>query len=265
MSEEEKTETSPEAEGQAEGQEAVAPQPQPQPVAQAPEAAQEATFVLPTRIAVYRYQQMKVESILNTPWQVTGETTPFEYCLLEEVEPEEVVKKLGLAGEQAEIAQDLLEDALDGGSVEEIYGPRGGILNILLPTADPEQDVVWQSLLEELEGAPTPEGFSAMPNELFSGMPPGHVWVGTGRIEMALAEGFLRYLWGELKDKEFRSAGMANNEWLSRLRLWAYNPAQGYQGRIIDLIFHERRDLLKRRLQIYEQIGVDCEFSPPEF
>jgi hypothetical protein len=233
-------------------------------LAQAPEQA-EVTFVLPTRMAVHRYQQMKVESILNTAWQVTGGKTPFEHCLLEDQEAGAVVSALGLQGEQAEIALDLLEDAKAGGEVDEVYGPRGGVLSILLPTTDPERDLVWQGIRKKLPGAPTIEGFSVMPNEMFSSLPPGHVWAGTGRIEMALAEGFLRYLWGELKDKKFASLGMANNEWLSRLRLWAYNPAPNYRGRIVDLIFHERRDLLRRRLELCEQLGLPCEFAPPEF
>jgi hypothetical protein len=47
--------------------------------------------------------------------------------------------------------------------------------------------------------------------------------------------------------------------------LWAYNPAPNYRGRIVDLIFHERRDLLRRRLELCEQLGLPCEFAPPEF
>ncbi len=249
-------------EGEAEATPAVQEAPK-QEVAAQPQTAQ-AEFVLPTRIAVHRYQQMQVEAILNTPYKVTDEKTPLEFCLLGDKDPEAVVKLLGLDAEQSEIATDLLDDACAGGEVDEIYGPRGGVLSILLPTVDPELDLVWQGVRNGIEGAPTPEGFSVMPNEMFSGLPPGHIWAGTGRIEMSLADGFLRYLWGELKEKEFRTPGMANTEWLSRLRLWTYNPAQGYQGRILDLILHERRDNLKRRLELCEQLGLPCEFAPPE-
>lgn len=229
------------------------------------EEEQVAAFVLPTRVAVQRYQQMKVEAVLNTPYQVTGEKTPLEFCLLESQDAEGTVKLLGLDEAMGELALGLLQDALQGGKVEEIYGARGGFLNVLMPLATPEQDHVWQAMSRHVEGAPTRSAFSIMPNELYSGMAPGHVWAGTGRIEMALAEAFLRHLWGEMKDKKFQTSGAANTEWLGRLRLWSYNPAQGYKGRVVDLILHERRDLLKRRLELCDQRGLRCEFAPTEF
>lgn len=227
--------------------------------------AQEATFVLPTTIAVHRYQQMKVEAILNTPYQVTAEKTPMEYCLGGEAGAEETVALLKLPEEQAEIALDLLEDALDGGDEDEIYGPRGGVLCILLPTTSTDQDLAYQAMDAEEDDGPSLMDFVHQPNELFSGLTPAQVWVGAGKHEMALADAFLPQLWARMKDKKFATPGQANTEWLSQLRLWSYNPAPGYRGRVIDIIVQERNENLARRRPLIEALGVESVLvTPPE-
>ncbi|MBH24505.1 MAG: hypothetical protein CMH57_08645 [Myxococcales bacterium] len=226
----------------------------------------EAPFVLPTQVAVARYLQMKVESILNTPYQVTGEMSPVAHCLQESGDAEETAELLNLPEDQHEIAIDLLEDALEGGDLEEVYGLRGGALNILMPMAHEEQDRVLYAIEEELEGAPELSAFLHAPNELFSALTPAEVWVGTGKIEMALADLFLRQSWLELKEKSFPAPGAANTEWLSRLRLWSYNPAQvqNYRGRVVDLIKQERRENLASRVEWSEARGIDVMFKPLE-
>ncbi len=226
--------------------------------------AQDATFVLPTSISVHRFTQMKVEAILNTEYQVTGEKTPLEHCLDESKDPEATIALLGLEGEEAEIAQDILECAMEGGEVDEIYGPRGGVLCILLPTTGPDQDTVFQTLEAEggEEGADE-HGFVHQPNELFSGLSPAQVWVGAGKHEMALAEQFLPELWGRMKDKEFKTPGHANTEWLSALRLWSYNPAQGYRGRVIDIVHQERNENLAKRRALYDRLGLETPLVAP--
>ena len=45
------------------------------------ESQPEAPFVLPSQVAVHRYVQMKVESVWNTPYKITGNITPLEHCL----------------------------------------------------------------------------------------------------------------------------------------------------------------------------------------
>lgn len=226
-----------------------------------------AAFVLPTQIAVHRYQQMRVEAILNTPYQVTNEKTPLVYLLEEGKQIEEVIGLLELNDDDAELAQDLLEDVSKGGDIDEIYGPRGGVLNVLLPTTSPDMDLTWQKVQKGEEGAPSAEAFTVLPNELFSGLTPGQVWAGTGRLEIQLADLFFKGLWEEeMKDKKFPTSGAANTEWLGRLRLWAYNPARvtNFRGRIVDLIQQERRENLIKRRELCDLLGLKCAFSPPE-
>ncbi|MEL6182735.1 MAG: hypothetical protein AAFS10_27510, partial [Myxococcota bacterium] len=212
----------------------------------------EAPFILPTQVAVARYLQMKVESILNTPYQVTDEKTPYTHCMEISSDAEATAALLNLPEDQHEVAVDLLEEALDGGEVEEIYGLRGGILNILMPMAHEESDRILYTIAAQIEGAPDLEDFVHTPNELFSSLSPALVWAGTGKVEMVLADLFLRQSWSELKEKSFAAPGAANTEWLSRLRLWSYNPAQlqNYRGRVIDLIRQERQENLTARLEL---------------
>lgn len=224
---------------------------------------QEASFVLPTSIAVYRYQQMKVESILNTPYQVTDEKTPLEHCLSVSKDPGVTVEALGLNEDQADVAIDLLECALEGGELDEIYGPRGGVLCILLPTTSPDLDTVWRAMEEGSAEALSPEAFVNQPNELFSGLSPAQVWVGAGKHELALADRFLPEVWGRMKKKEFKSPGEANTEWLSQLRLWSYNPASGYRGRVIDIIRQERNENLAKRREMFEALSLETPFLTP--
>lgn len=222
------------------------------------------TFTLPTQMAVERFLQMKVEAILNTEYQVTGEKTPLAHCLEDSEDPEETVALLGLPEEQAEIAIDLLEEALEGAELEEVYGLRGGVLNVLMPMIHEEQDALFQLHDSDAEGAPSAEEFAQAPNELFSGLTPAQVWAGTGKIEMAMAEAILPQLWSEMKDKEFPTPGAANTEWLSRLRLWSYNPAQNYRGRIIDIILLERNENLRKRCALHEARDQEVLFKPEE-
>lgn len=223
---------------------------------------QQATFVLPTSTAVARYMQMKVEAILNTEYQVTEGKTPFEHVLTISQDPRVTADLLNLPEQQAEIAVDLLEEALDGGAIEDAYGLRGGILNILLPMASEDLDLGLTPVLDEEEGAPAIDKFANTPNELFSSLTPAQVWVGTGPIEMQIADAYLPRLWAETRELSFPTPGAANGEWLSRLRLWSYNPAGGGRGRIVDVIVAERNLLLERRVTICHERGIDIEFLP---
>jgi hypothetical protein len=219
------------------------------------------TFVLPTSIAVYRYQQMKAEAIVNTVYQVTGEKTPAEHCLEVSKDPESTVELLNLAEDQAEIVLDLLEDLMSGGSIDEVYGPRGGVLCILLPTTSTDLDHVHQALTS---GEESEEVFVNKPNELFSGLNPAQVWVGAGKNEMALADAYLPKLWEKMSEKEFDSPGIANTEWLGQLRLWSYNPADGFAGRVVDIIQQERNANLAKRRAIYGEQGISTSFVAPD-
>ena len=222
------------------------------------------TFVLPTSIAVHRYQQMKVESIINTSYQVTEDMTPVEHCLKVSRDAEETAALLNLPEEQAEIALDLLEDLMAGGDLDEVYGPRGGVLCILLPTTSQEVDHILLGVQAGVEGSPSPLAFVNQPNELFSGLTPAQVWVGAGKHEMALADNYLPQLWGKMSDKEFSSPGAANTEWLGQLRLWSYNPARGYQGRVVDIVRQERNENLAKRRALYAELGIETRFTPAE-
>ena len=164
-------------------------------------------FVLPTRIAVHRYQQMKVEAILNTPYQVTEEQTPLQVCLAG-ADIDETLGRLDLPEDEAEIAEDILHDALGGGDLDEIYGPRGGVFSILLPTAGPDDDLVWQAVVKEVPGALTPNAFVNAPHELFGGLTPAQVWAGTGKIEWELSQALLPTLWNQFKDEKFATPMM---------------------------------------------------------
>ncbi len=224
----------------------------------------QASFVLPTSIAVHRYRQMRVESIVNTPYKVTDEKSPAEYCLSSDRDPERTVGLLNLPEEQAEIALDLLSDLVTGGSPDEVYGPRGGVLCILMPTTSPAIDLIWQSMEAGVEGAPSVQAFVNQPNELFAGLSPAQVWVGAGKHEMALAEAWLPSQWKRIAAKEFPSPGAANTEWLSQLRLWSYNPAQGYSGRVVDIIHQERNENLARRRALCAELGISTVFVAPD-
>lgn len=219
-------------------------------------------FVLPTPVAVQRYQQMKVESILNTEYQVTDEKTPFEFFLRGDMNASAVIELLGLAEGQAEIATDLLEDAKAGGSLEEIYGLRGGVLNILMPPLSDDNDHGFLALDEDDDAAQAT--FANTAHELFAAMTPGQVWAGTGKHEMALADAYLPFLWKEMGDREFPTTGAANTEWLSRLRLWTYNPAPGYNGRVIDVVTFERSENYRKRLELARDLEIDIDFSFPD-
>jgi hypothetical protein len=217
-------------------------------------------FVLPTRIAVHRYQQMKVEAILNTPYVVTDELTPVQ-VVLGGADIDETIAALDLPGEDAEIAEDILHDALGGGDLDEIYGPRGGVLSILLPTAGPDDDLIWQAVEQEAPGAMTQNAFVNAAHELFGGLTPAQVWAGAGKNEWQLAQGHLPSLWNQFKDEKFATPGAANTAWLSKLRLWSYNPAQGFNGRVIDIIRAERDRNLKLRLDYCTEKGIDTPFA----
>jgi hypothetical protein len=220
------------------------------------------SFVLPTTIAVQRYAQMKVEGILNTDYQVTGEQTPLEHCLKHSKDPGETVALLNLPADQAEIAVDILEEALEGGAIDEIYGLRGGVLNILMPPATEDLDQVNSAALAA--GTLTADKFMHGPHEMFSSLSPAQVWAGAGKHELGVAEFYLPKLWREMKDNDFPTTGAANTEWLGRLRLWSYNPAGGYNGRIIDVITYERNENFKKRVELASECGIDIEFELPE-
>jgi len=224
--------------------------------------APQVSFVLPTSTAVARYMQLKVESVLNTPYQVTDELTPYEHVLTVSHDAKVTADLLNLPEQQAEIAIDLLEEALDGGAIEDAYGLRGGVLNVLLPMASEDLDLGLDAVLDEEDGAPTIDKFANTPNELFSSLTPAQVWVGTGPIEAQLADALLPRLWAETRELSFPTPGAANAEWLSRLRLWSYNPAGGGRGRVIDLIVAERNMLLEKRVTICHERGIDIEFLP---
>ncbi len=217
-------------------------------------------FVLPTRIAVHRYQQMKVEAILNTPYQVTEELTPVQ-AVLGGADIDATLSALDLQADDAEIAEDILHDALGGGELDEIYGPRGGILSILLPTAGPDDDLIWQAVEQKAPGALTQNAFVNAAHELFGGLTPAQVWAGAGKSEWQLAQGYLPTLWNQFKDEKFATPGAANTAWLSKLRLWSYNPAQGFNGRVIDIIRDERDRNLKLRLDYCTEKGIDTPFA----
>jgi hypothetical protein len=219
------------------------------------------TFVLPTSIAVHRYQQMKAEAIINTVYQVTGDKTPAEHCLEVSKDPQSTTELLNLSDDQSEITQDLLEDLMVGGSLEEIYGPRGGVLCILLPTTSMELDHGHKGMTS---GETKQDEFVNHPNELFSGLNPAQVWVGAGKNEMALADAYLPKLWEKMSDKTFESPGSANTEWLGQLRLWSYNPADGFAGRVVDIIQKERNDNLAKRRAIYAALGISTCFVSPD-
>jgi len=217
-------------------------------------------FVLPTRIAVHRYQQMKVEAIINTAYQITQDQTPMQVCQ-GGMPVGEVIDTLELEGEEAEIAEDLLEDALSGGELDEAYGPRGGILCLLLPTADPQNDFILHQVQSQTSGAMTHNAFVNSSNEIFSGLSPAQVWAGAGPIEWELAQSCLNNLWEKLADQKFKSTGATNTAWLGKLRLWSYNPTPGHQGRVIDIIHDERNRNLKLRREHCEANGIDTAFA----
>lgn len=218
-------------------------------------------FVLPTRIAVHRYQQMKVEAVLNTPYQITDEQTPLQ-VVLGGADIESTLAKLELPEDEAEIAEDILHDALGGGELDEIYGPRGGILSILLPTAGPDDDLIWKAVAEKVPGAITENAFVNAAHELFGGLTPAQVWAGTGKIEWELASAYLPTLWNQFKDEKFPTPGAANTAWLSKLRLWSYNPAGGnHRGRVIDILRDERDRNLKLRRDYCAEKGIDTPFA----
>ena len=229
------------------------------------ESQTEAPFVLPSQVAVHRYVQMKVESVLNTPYQVTGNVTPVEHFLSGNADVEETLSPLNLPEDQFEIAQDILEDALEGGDVEEIYGYTGGALNILMPMTYEEQDRVLGAVRAGEAGMEM-SAFLYAPNELFSSLSPAFVWAGAGKHEMALIDAFLKRSWAEIKENDYPSPGVANTEWLSRLRLWSYNPAVGYpvRGRNIDIIRQERQENLTKRLELCKAREVTSIFEVQE-
>ena len=217
-------------------------------------------FVLPTRIAVHRYQQLKVEAIINTVYQVTGEKTPLQACQ-GGMDVQGAIEALELAEDEAEIAEDLLEDALAGGELDETYGPRGDILCLLLPTADPQNDFVLHQVQSKQQGAMTVNAFVNAANEIFSGLSPAQVWAGAGPIEWELAQACLQNLWEQLGEQKFKSTGAANTAWLGKLRLWSYNPIQGRQGRVIDIIHDERDQNLKLRREHCAAHGIETPFA----
>jgi len=211
----------------------------------------EAPFVLPSQVAVHRYVQMKVESVLNTPYKVTGNVSPLEHCLSGNGGVDETLKSLNLPEGQYEHAQDFLEDALSGGEIEELYGHTGGALNVLMPMTFEEQDRGLVKLRAGEEDADM-STFLYAANEIFSSLSPALVWAGTGKHEMALVDVFLRKSWVDFKGKDHPTPGVANTDWLSRLRLWSYNPAVNYsvRGRNIDIIRQERQENLTKRLEL---------------
>jgi hypothetical protein len=217
-------------------------------------------FVMPTRIAVHRYQQMKVEAIVNTPYQVTGDQSPLQACM-DGAGIDDTLDLLKLDDDEAEIAQDLLEDALGGGDIDETYGPRGGVLCLLFPTADPSADFVFEVAVQEAPGAMTMNAFVNAPNELFSALTPAEVWAGAGKIEMELAQVLLENLWDQFKDEDFRTPGAANTAWLGKLRLWSYNPTNGHRGRVIDIIRDERGRNLTLRREHCAANGIETVFA----
>lgn len=217
------------------------------------------TYQLPTHVAVQRYLEMKVEAVLNTPYQITDDLTPMEHCLTQSSDPEATVGILGLPQEQHEIAVDFLNEALTEPDLEDLYGLRGGVLNIFMPRVYQHQDNMWKDLYSS---GLTTEQFVHRPNELFGSLSVAQVWAGAGKLEMALADAFLPKTWEKLKAKKFPLPGMANLEWLNRLRLWSYNPARGgLSGRVVDVILNERDENCLNKIKLCRERGLPNIFN----
>jgi hypothetical protein len=224
------------------------------------------SFVLPMATAVERYRLMQVEAILNTEYEVTQNLAPIEHCLRHSKDADVTADLLNLPAPIRALAVERLQAALQGGRIEEIYGLRGGVLCVLLPATSPALDRAFTAVAQEIDGAPSRHAFSELANELFSGLTPGQVWAGTGKLEMQLADLILPQLWEQTRELSFPTPGAANGEWLSRLRLWSYNPApvSNWRGRVVDLIQLERNQNLRKRLTFAEELGLQVDFQLSE-
>lgn len=204
---------------------------------------------------------MRPSSTPSTRSPITS--PPLEHCLLTSKDPHATAALLKLPEPIQAVAAEQLQRALQGGALAEVYGLRGGVLSILLPATSPGLDRAYAAVEAEVDGAPSVQEFTERSNELFAGLTPGQVWAGTGKLEMQLADLILPQLWEQTREMSFPTPGAANAEWLSRMRLWSYNPAPvtNWRGRVVDLVIVERNQNLKKRLAWAETLGLQIDFQ----